>query len=39
MKPKRLFIQPIDDNDIIHKEVNIIRHVDSDYKIENIYLT
>ena len=33
-----LFIQPIDDNDIIHKEVNIIRHVDSDYKNENILL-
>ena len=38
MKPNRLFIQPIDDNDIIHKEVNIIRHVDSDYKNENILL-
>ena len=33
-----LFIQPIDDNDIIHKEVNIIGHVDSDYKNENILL-
>ena len=35
MKPNRLFI---DDNDIIHKEVNIIRHVDNDYKNENILL-
>lgn len=35
MKPNKLFIQPIDDNDIIHKEVNIIGH---DYKNENILL-
>ena len=30
-----LFIQPIDDNDIIHKEANIIGH---DYKNEIILL-
>ena len=35
MKPNRLFIQPIDDNDIIHKEANIIGH---DYKNEIILL-